>query len=396
MGKAHVRGGPALDRALKGLSRTFASGRLGAGEYLPSERALAKDVGVARGTLRAALDSLARSGVIRASGGRWVLLKHDAEASLMAHTIGILTVWDEQPLGGKASGSGGWERYVAIGAADAVRAAGLHTLALYPERLTTGQIRRLLQDLPRGIVVSTRAQGLPEGRAVLEALAGARANVVVYGNAPEVAAYPRVASDHADGAYQLTRWLIVQGRRRILRVWPDAELLPYWLRARDAGYERAMREAGLDPLPPVGLPVVQVPGNDEALFSSAVRTVAGHLFERLQGSQAADALMADTDGNIFTFAAACRLLGKRVHEDVAVVGYDNYWAESPLRRIVDDVPAATIDKLNRKIGNELVRVLLDRDVQNGMPAPDLRLVKPRLVVPDVVTMNAKRGMLEVI
>ena len=68
------RGGPALDRAVKGVQRLFSTGRFGAGDYLPSERALAKEIGVARGTLRVALDGLARDGMVRAAGGRCTLL----------------------------------------------------------------------------------------------------------------------------------------------------------------------------------------------------------------------------------------------------------------------------------------------------------------------------------
>jgi DNA-binding LacI/PurR family transcriptional regulator len=153
--------------------------------------------------------------------------------------------------------------------------------------------------------------------------------------------------------------------------------LPYWLTARQIGYERAMREAGLAPLPPSELPPITVPDADERRFRLATRTFAGHLFEPLQGAQGADALMVHTDGDALICAAACRLLGRRVHEDVTIVGYDNYWRESPLRRLTPEAPAATVDKLNRQIGAELVRVLLEHDAAPATPI--LRLVKPRLV-----------------
>ena len=90
--------------------------------------------------------------------------------------------------------------------------------------------------------------------------------------------------------------------------------------------------------------------------------------------------MAPSDGLIFPLAAACRLCGRQVHEDVALVGYDNYWAESPERSFDPTVPLVTVDKQNRRMGEELVRLLVDRS-QGKLPAePQDRLVQPELVV----------------
>ena len=375
------RGGPALDRAEKGLRQLLSSGRYQEGDRLPSERALARELGVARGTMRTTLESAIREGLVGLQNGRWLVCDTVADTSLMNHTIGILTTWPEQPMGGAPSPSEGWERFISIGAVEAVRAAGLHALAFYPERLHGADLKRIVRDLPSGIVVSSRAQALPEGRRVLEVLAKAGANVVVYGNAPAVADFPRVASDHADGARLLTEWLLARGHRRILRVWTPCDEIPYWRCQRDVGYEAAMRAAGMEPLPPVLVPdnPASYTSSDEN-FQTRVRVMAGHLYEHFQGSSPVDALMLESDGFCYPAIAACRMLGRKVHREVTIVGYDNYWSDCPERRLESVGPAATVDKLNRKIGEVLVQYLLERMSAGSKPAPELRLVKPKLVI----------------
>ena len=77
-----------------------------------------------------------------------------------------------------------------------------------------------------------------------------RLPVVVNDDGPTLSQYDRVISDHEIGAYELTSWLLGQGRRRILPLW-GVDRERYWVKMREAGYQRAMREAGLEPLPAV-------------------------------------------------------------------------------------------------------------------------------------------------
>ena len=102
-----------------------------------------------------------------------------------------------------------------------------------------------------------------------------------------------MTSDHEAGAYALTKWLIGQGRKRILRFWQVAvggpsEVQP-WLTKLNAGYERAMRECGVsrasrgnfDP----ANTTLTIAREDFELQS---RLMAGYLVEHLRGPNAID------------------------------------------------------------------------------------------------------------
>ena len=110
------------------------------------------------------------------------------------------------------------------------------------------------------------------------------------------------------------------------------------------------------------------------------RLILGYLWEHFSGARSADAILALTDGASYPITAACRLLGKEPNRDVTIVGYDNYWQDSPHRQWEPAGPAATIDKLNLDLGQELMNLLLAR-AEGKLPAePQLRLIKPELRV----------------
>ncbi len=366
-------------RVIRSIKQWIQEGRLAAGEPLPSERALAERLQVARGTVRSAMEQLLEEGFITGDGRRRTISPTPRQAdSIMSHTIGVLTT---TPVDAVDEGvPTGWERYIDSGAMDAISERGLHGLALAPSRLAAGNIRRLLDDPPAGVLFSRRAlEEDPAGEELLKALHSASVPVVVYGQSPTLQAYDRVASDHSAGAEVLTRWLIGQGRRRILRMWPFPRSHPAWLDARDVGHERAMRAAGLDPLPAL-IVGEDIETRDAAAFELARRMMAGFLIEHLRGEDKVDALMLVSDATCYPAAAACRLLGAEPGRDVLIAGYDNYYAGANGRRFEPTEPAVTIDKRNLHIGREMVALLMQRIEGNLPDEPQVRLVEPKLVI----------------
>jgi hypothetical protein len=112
------------------------------------------------------------------------------------------------------------------------------------------------------------------------------------------------------------------------------------------------------------------------------RHLVGHLAAHLTGPRAADAIMCGSDGQTITLAAACRQLHLEPGEDVAVVGYDNYWRDVPSRKFEPYVPPATVDKRNTDSGAAMVRLLLDR-MEGKLPdEPVVRRIDPVLVETD--------------
>lgn len=359
-------------RAISTLRRWIEEGVLPNGQPLPTEEELSRKVGVSRGTLRSALAMLDEEGLIRSNGGRLRIVNAPTAATprastMMEHSLAVLTGYSEAPRHKQS----GWLEFVTTGALDAIRRAGWHGLALHPARLQGADTSRITADPPRGAVVTD----LPFDQ-MSELLAGlqkAGTKVVIYGESPD---FDRVVSDHEAGAHAVTQFLIEQGRKRILQT-AVAPATGYWFAARRAGYERAMNEAGLEPLPMLTTP--KFPVGDATVFADGVRHLAGYLVEHLSGENRADAIMASTDADVFGLAAACRVFGLNPNQNVLIAGYDNYWAEWPARQYEDFAPIVTVDKCNAEIGAAMVELALAR-IEGHLPQqPQRRVVAPRLI-----------------
>ena len=368
--------------ALRRVRSWIEDGTFAPGQPLPSERALSEQLGVARLTVSQALSTLAEEGWIRSNGGKLRIVNGKPElsqktakkASLLEHSIAVLTGYSEAPQHKQS----GWLEYITTGATGAIREAGWHSLLLHPARVGGSEVSRLLGDPPAGLIVTDLPIENDPLRKVLFRLQNEGVRVVVYGDWPAYADFDRVTSDHEAGAYALTRHLIGQGRTRILQT-TIAPTDGYWYAPRRAGYERAMREAGLEPLPSLELP--SFPKGNEDAFRGGVRTLAGYLIEHFNGAAPIDAILASTDADVFGLSAACRLFNRELGRDVLLCGYDNYWAEWPARQFESCVPTATVDKNNRLIGETMVGLLLERLEGRLSEDAQKRVVEPQLVVP---------------
>ena len=368
-------------RVMRQVEEWIRTGALADGRPVPSERVLAQQLGVDRRTVRSALNLMSEEGLLRSNGGRlrlvvapeatkprvWEL--EPRRGGLLDQTIAVLSINPGAPTPGQSMS--GWSGKLGAGAVEAIREAGMHVLALHPDFPVEETVARLAEAGPRGVVIpeAKTKKGLLELWAQM--LGDAGIHVACYGDSPEARNLDRVVSDHEGGTYQLTNWLIQHGRRRILNVWPSpAE--DYWFASRRAGYERAVREAGLEVLPTILVP--PAPGDPQ----SRGRLWAGYLLEYMQGPGKVDAVMVCSDGHVPEMAAVCGLFGRVPNRDVWIAGYDNYWAEV-LSEGLPRCPVATVDKGNYATGQEMVRLLVER-TRGELPAePQRRLVPGQLV-----------------
>ena len=367
-------------RARRLLRQWIHEGQWPAGERLPAEQRLAEQLAVSRGTVRLVLRDLADQGLLQGRpGGGWMIEANAGRTTLVSQTVVLLT---GLPTLAESHHSRGWEKTVDLAALDAVQEAGLHSMSLNPLGLGEEGLRRLLLDRPQGVIAAHRVAQSPEGHAVLARLAENGVRLVAHGGHAALRAYDRVMADYEAASYQLTRWLIDKGCRRILRLWWDVSGDAYWIAARNAGHERAMRESGLNELPPVYSGYV--PGcapheSDEQCFRARMRQTAGFLIEHLKQRGTVDAVMAPTDSAAYCVASACRLFDLKPNRDVLIVGYDNYWRECVERAWEPAVPLATVDKDHDRIGREMVRLLLAR-IGGGLPAEAQQVVVPSKLV----------------
>ncbi|GAA3885686.1 LacI family DNA-binding transcriptional regulator [Sphingomonas limnosediminicola] len=180
------------------------------------------------------------------------------------------------------------------------------------------------------------------------------AHFVRWGSAADGELGATVSSDNEQGGFDATTHLLQQGRRRIAFVGTVDPGYPEFL-GRWIGYSRALRAAGLD--------------LDERLQVDADPSeAAGRMaVERLVARQANfDAVFAASDVAAIGAVHALQAMGRRVPEDVSVVGFDDIPAASlsspPLTTVAQDprqAAEALIDAILCSIerGNAAKRVL---------------------------------------
>lgn len=354
-------------RAIGTMRGWISDGRYASGQVLPAERELAKTLGVARVTVRSALAELVREGLLEAAFRRQHRVAGLASGGLMARTVAVLSHHHHQDHPRR-----GYDLAIQVDASRLLEQAGLHVLNLNPQTLLAGGLAHLLAQRPRGVLVTYDVSESEVGQDLIAACAEAHIPVTAYGYSPALRC-DVVTCDQEAGSYRLTRWLLERGRRRILRFWRVGSD-SHWLRQRDAGHERAMREAGIEPLPPVvihGMPN-HIP--DHQAWTRTVRMLAGHLPEHLIGATPIDAVLVASDPHANQIAAALKLFGKVPNVDVDIVGYDNTWMDEPSRVWDATGPLATVDKRCDRICQELAALMLDR-IDGRLPdAPQRRVV----------------------
>lgn len=196
----------------------------------------------------------------------------------------------------------------------------------------------------------------------LRRLADSGAHFVIWG--PIVAGMDGhyVCSDNRAGAEQAVRHLLALGRRSIAYVgstsdqWPEFQL-------RHAGYAQALREAGLEPDPRLA---------HEAQSSEAAGHAAG--LALLDSGAEFDAVFAASDRIAIGIVGALRERGRRVPDDVAVVGFDDIAAAAHF-----NPPLTTVQQDTQRASEMLVDNLLGL-IAGDTPAS--ALIEPRLVVRD--------------
>lgn len=362
-------------RALR-LLRTKLVVSTAAGQALAPERELAEDCDVSRTTIRWALAKLAKEGRLGPVIGRTRLIADPATQVTFA-TNAIYLFSCAVDLDGQHSD--GWAGHVHLGVQQVLR--GLGRSVFIPAGTIDAQMIPVLQrERPSGVVLLESLHSGFASQALVQAAAAlATAGIPTVSFGESDLACDRVCSDHAGGAQALTAWLISQGRRRHLHLWPEAPDVP-WRGRRLEGHTAGLVAAGLP------RPVMEAVEWQSGLefFDRMVVTLAGHLVPHVLGAEPIDAVVAMIDSHVPAICAALKRCGREPGRDVTVVGYDANWSEAPVRLRCPLPPAASIDKNTLGIGQAMAHLLEDRIAGRLPPAPQVRMVDTRLVVSQTV------------
>lgn len=297
-----------LEEAIK---RTIVEDGKVEGDPIPSERTLSRTFNVSRMTVRRAIASLEREGILRREGRRGTFVNSKS----------VINLWDRGPTGRllamvipdirdffAARLINGMESYcndlgfsIVLGSSDEEPEKALRQV----ERLVTQGVAGLIfvpvagedsEAANLAVCRTVRAAGLP---------------MVLLDRYIDGLQVDTVVSDNFDGAYRATQHLISLGHRRIGFVgYPTCSTI----RDRIDGYRKCLRDNGIHP--DDRLVVQPHPRRMFAKTAEAVKGLLGLTPEATAVCTANDDLAMD----VWT---VLRQEGLQVPDDVALVGYDN-------------------------------------------------------------------------
>ena len=179
--------------------------------------------------------------------------------------------------------------------------------------------------------------------------------IVLCGRPSDVAGISYVDVDNRGGARDAVSHLLDQGRRRVALISGPQDMIAG--RDRLDGYRKALEAAGL------GFDDAMVEEGDFSETSGA--TAMRALLERRPDL---DAVFASSDLMALGALRVLRENGRRVPQDVALVGFD----DGPLAAI-SDPPLTTVHQPMEQLGREMARLLLAQ-IQDGVPERSEQLV----------------------
>jgi LacI family transcriptional regulator len=200
-------------------------------------------------------------------------------------------------------------------------------------------IQTLLERRVEGILITPTEDGLSD----FERLSHINVPVVIVGRHIERLQLDEIHSDEVKGGYLATKHLLSKGRKKILLINSIPENSA--ARMREEGYRKALREAN------VHLP------EDYITVSSEPNMEAGYhaVFKAIEKKLDFDGIFCYNDMFAFGAMRALEELGKRVPQDVAVVGYDDVAFASYYR------PTLTTIRINKfGMGFEAFKLLLQK------------------------------------
>ncbi|MEV0117842.1 LacI family DNA-binding transcriptional regulator [Streptomyces sp. NPDC050844] len=178
-----------------------------------------------------------------------------------------------------------------------------------------------------------------------------------------------VDSDNFAGAREAVKHLLSRGRRTIATI--TGRLDVYGAQRRLDGYRDALTEAGTPP--------------DEDLIAPADFTEEGGrraMTELLDRRPDLDAVFAGSDVMAAGARQILRTAGRRIPEDVALVGFD----DSAIARHMDP-PLTSVRQPIVEMGRTMTDVLL-AEISDRRPAASRRLDRPQIVLPTELVPRA--------
>lgn len=356
---------PLHQQVAAALRQRLAAGEFPPGSALPSELALQQEYGVSRATIRHALETVQREGLLQRQAGRGTYAAPSGPTpmapagqrpclGLVAARLDSLFLMD-----------------MLRGAEGEAEARGYDLLVAncnFDPQQERARIERLRKRGVVGILVE------PVSGATLteyyRQLVGTGYPLVMLDRRHVDVGADYVGVDNVKATQELVMHLVARGHRRIAyllgREWPTSTA-----GERLQGYEAALRLAGIARDPILVVRPTGAPG--EALSTAVTAPVQSLL--RLPASQRPTAICCLNDATAVEALRVLRQEGLRVPEDTALTGFDDLPYAAHL-----EVPLTTVAQPREQLGRTGARLLIDRVEGRRGAQPATVLLPTRLLV----------------
>ena len=331
---------PKYQRIASELQNEIKTGRLPAGQMLPTEEQLTQRFSASRQTIRQALSLLVDAGLIAKQRGSGSRVRAQASAPKSGNIAVIATYISDYIFPG------------ILREAQSVFAANQYSAVLSATRNSVYHERQILEDLLNkpidGILVEGTKTALPNPNLDLYQKLSERNIPIVFFNG-FYADLPNCVSVYADnfgGGYALVQYLLEKGHTSIAGIFKSDDIQGH---ERYSGYITALRDAGR-----------MIP--DSSVFWYTTESREELLTEELAKKIAeSTAVVCYNDEIAFRLVPLMLSFGIRVPQDVAIVSFDN----SSLSEL-GPVKITSLSYGTRNIGQVAAQTLLHRIA--GQPA----------------------------
>ena len=328
-------------------------------DKIPTEEELVEITGLARATIRKAITNLVNMGYLRRKRRLGTFVEHRSESDDSQDIVGII-VPDIRT---------GYTPELVRGIEDEAANNQLSTILCNTDDLyfkANFHTDRLISNSVCGVIFVPTAASDEKNRQIVEQFTQRDIPVILADRTIEDTELDYVTTNNFDGGYQLTKYLIDKGHRKIgitLSTLFSTE------RERLEGYKQALKDAGIDPDPEF-MQLHNGPFSEEH-YIKYVNILLGKTDE-------ISAIFAGHDRIAYLIYSEAKNMGISIPEDISVVGYDDL---NP--NYSNLMPLTTMHQPIYEMGQESLKILMSR-IKGGRDSTEQKVLKSHLVERDSV------------
>lgn len=180
----------------------------------------------------------------------------------------------------------------------------------------------------------------------------------------------KVENDDSSGSYDVTVHLLEQGYRKMMWIGGSRSFNTY--RNRFAGYEKALREAGLNAL-------------DMPIFEGNISLEDAYAFMNtyIKENPLPDVIFSASDYMAMGAIMAIQENGYNIPDDVAISGYSN----EPFAALIKP-KLTTVEQFSKEMGRATAQLILDEiESEREERIPKKTILRPKLIVRESTVKN---------